>query len=96
MIKTPLALRLPDGDRIGYSINISESGVWASFDRGLDLWVEGTLSATFGERDVNFGVRVVRSDGHEAGLIFHGLSDEDRVLIKTFIDQSKGELCPDG
>jgi len=36
-------------------------------------------------------VRVVRIDGLEAGLIFQGLSDKDRKLIKEFIEQSKGD-----
>lgn len=69
--------------------------MWAAFDQKLDLWVSGTLSATFGEWRVEFGARVQRIDGLEAGLVFQGLSDKDRAVIKAFIDQSKGYLNPE-
>jgi hypothetical protein len=91
-IKTPLTLHLPGGDRKGHSIDLSESGVWAAFDRGLDLWLEGRLSATLGEWNVDFGVRVARIDGLEAGLVFQGLTDKDRAIIKHFIQHSNGDL----
>jgi len=89
MIETPLVLHLPDGDRKGHSIDISESGLWAAFDQQLDIWLKGTLSAVFGEWQVDLGVRVVRIDGLEAGLVFQGLTDKDRAIIKKFIGQSK-------
>jgi hypothetical protein len=69
--------------------------VWAAFDQKLDLWLTGTLSAIFGEWRVEFGVRVQRIDGLEVGLVFQGLSDKDRAIIKGFIEQSKGDLNPE-
>jgi hypothetical protein len=93
-IKTPLVLHLPDGDWKGHSIDISESGVWAVFDQLLDVWIKGKLSAIFGEWQIDLDVRVVRTDGFEAGLVFQGLSDKDRAIIKAFIGKSKGDLSP--
>jgi hypothetical protein len=90
-IKTPLVLHLPDGDRKGHSINMSESGVWAAFDQQLDVWLKGKLSAIFGKRQVDVDVRVARIDGFEAGLSFQGLSDKDRAIIKEFIEESRGD-----
>jgi hypothetical protein len=46
----------------------------------------------FGEWRVDFGVRVARINGLEAGLTFQGLSDKDRAVIREFIEQSKAEL----
>jgi hypothetical protein len=45
-----------------------------------------------GEWNVDFGVRVARIDGLEAGLAFQGLTDKDRAIIKHFIQHSKGDL----
>jgi hypothetical protein len=86
---------LPDGHWNGQSINISESGVWAAFDQELDIWLDGTLSAVFGQWHVDLRVRVVRTDGLMAGLMFQDLSDRDRAVIKQLIGQSTGDTYPE-
>jgi hypothetical protein len=58
------------------------------------VWVKGKLSAVLGEWQVDLDVRVVRTDGLEAGLVFQGLSDKDRAIINKFIRQAKGGLSP--
>jgi hypothetical protein len=91
-IEIPVVLHLPDSSVKGHSINISESGIFAAFHREIEPWVKGRLSAQFGDWHVDFAVRVARIQGQMAGLAFLNLSDEDRAIIRKFLEQSNGAI----
>jgi PilZ domain-containing protein len=66
-IETPIVFHLPEGSVKGQSINISESGMFAAFDREIEPWLTGRLSAQFWDWHIDFSVRVARIQEHKAG-----------------------------
>jgi hypothetical protein len=91
-IETPVVFHLPEGNVKGHSINISESGSFAAFEREIVPWLTGRLSAQFGDWHIDFSLRVARIEEHKAGLVFQGLSDKDHAILRRFLDHSNGEV----
>jgi hypothetical protein len=91
-IEIPIVFCLPEGRVRGRSINISESGIFAAFEREIELWLTGRLTAQFGDSRIDFSVRVLRIQGRRAGLAFQNLSGKDRAIIRRFLDQSNGYI----
>jgi hypothetical protein len=96
---TRISLRIPvifdfaRGRARGQSVNVSESGVLAAFDRHLDIWITGRLSILVGESDVSIEARVARVNGREAALAFRGMSDKNRAAIQKLIkDTPEGSV----
>lgn len=91
-IAIPVVFHAPEGSVRGRSIDISESGIFAAFERELELWLTGRLTGKFGDRDIDFGVRVARIEGRKAGLVFQNLSDKDVAVIRRLIRRSTGDV----
>lgn len=85
VLKTPVVLEFPDDTVKGHSINVSESGMAATFAQRMDLWAKGSLSVAVGDSDISLNVRVARADGREAGLNFQIASEADRLAVQKLI-----------
>jgi hypothetical protein len=85
VLNTPVYFRFVDGWAIGYSVNISESGMLAVFERNLDVWLTGQLWFVVGELHVSVEARICRVDGPMASFFFPNLSDNDLTLIQKLI-----------
>jgi PilZ domain-containing protein len=85
-LRTPVVLHLPEGIVKGYSVNVSESGMLAKFDRPVDIWAEGRLSADVGEWNLSINFRVARIEGRDTGLCFHIANEGDRKTIQKLIE----------
>jgi hypothetical protein len=85
-IKVPLVLYLRDRIASGHSINVSESGMLATFNRRLDPWAAGHLCAVAGELHLAIDVHVVRVEGRAAAMAFEVGSEGDRATIRRLIE----------
>jgi hypothetical protein len=87
-LKVPVVLYLGDRIASGHSINVSESGMLAMFDRPVEAWLTGQLSSVAGEWHLSIDVRVVRAEGRTAALVFKIVSEGDRATIQKLIDHA--------
>jgi hypothetical protein len=85
----PVALYLFDGIASGRIINVSETGILATFHRPLDLWATGRLCAEARGTYLNIEVRVARVEGGRTGLTFRILNESDRATLREFIELAK-------
>jgi hypothetical protein len=90
--QTPVVFRFTDGMAKGHSENISESGMLAVFDRTLNVWLAGQLSAALGEWRINIEARVVRVDGRTAALTFVNISARNRTILRKVIEDASAGL----
>jgi hypothetical protein len=86
-----VVFRFAEGAARGRSIDISESGLLATFDRDLDVWLNGWLAITDGEQVVRLQVRVARVNGRAAALSFHRMSAKDLAIIRSMIGECEKE-----
>jgi hypothetical protein len=91
--RTPVGFQFEEREIKGYSVNISESGMLAVFDRQLDVLTTGRLSAAIGECHITTVARVVRIKGCEAALAFQRMNEDARALIQRFIEYEQPGGC---
>jgi hypothetical protein len=91
-LKVPVVFRFAEGITKGRSVDISESGLLATFDRRLDIWIIGQLSILVGESNVVVEARVARVNWHDAALAFRSMSGNDRKTIQNLIKRSNEEV----
>jgi hypothetical protein len=87
-LKTAVVFDCAEGKVKGRTVNISESGMLAVFDRPLDIWLPGRIMGVVGGWYVDVRVRVVRVDGRTAALAFEGLTESSRAAIQKLVEQS--------
>lgn len=88
----PLCFVTDDGvENDGHCLNISESGMMASFGVELDLWTVGTLRLSFAHQSLALQARVARCDGHDAGLAFLFSSDEQHGAILALVSAASAQ-----
>jgi hypothetical protein len=84
-----------EGRRInGQCLNLSESGLLATFEQPLELWTRGQLTWSTAAYYLSLEAHVSRVQGNEAGLAFLIESENDRLtisLLTDFASQSKQE-----
>ncbi len=85
-LTTPVVFHFAAERVNGYSVDLSESGILANFDRGLDIWLEGKLSVLIGERLIDVEARVVRVEGRMAALAFQDISNEARRMLQLLLE----------
>lgn len=75
-----------DGEHLrGSCLNISLSGLSASFSRPPEVWVTGTLAIETGSSTVSLQVRVARVLDREAGFAFLIQTDADRQAVTSLV-----------
>jgi hypothetical protein len=94
-VKTLAFFRFDQSTVKGHSINISESGILVAFAERLDVWITGKLTVILGESRIDVSARILRADGHQVGFAFLNPTVQDRMAIRTFVDQSNGEPVPE-
>lgn len=90
-LKVPVVLYLRDHMASGQSINVSESGMLARFDRTLDIWLKGHLCAVAGEWHLSIDVHIARVDGRVTALAFEIKGEGDRTTIQKLIELAEHE-----
>jgi hypothetical protein len=85
-LKVPLVLYLRDRIASGHSVNVSESGMLATFDRRLEAWLTGHLCVVAGEWHLAIDVRIVRVEGRVAAMAFEIANEGDRATIRKLIE----------
>lgn len=91
-LKTPVLFHFAGGKVRGESVNISESGMLAEFDRGQEVWLTGRILAQIGEWRLSIDVKVVRVDGRRTAFAFREISDIDRARIRKLVEDSNEGL----
>lgn len=81
----PIRFFSQDGLAIGRCVDVSESGMLGDFDRPLDVWTTGEVTASVGDESVSIKARVARVDGHQAGLSFQSENAADHLAIQRLI-----------
>jgi len=84
-LNLPIRFHCSDGMITGHCVNISASGMLAVFDRKVDIWQEGEVSAFSGERHLIIEARVARIDGRDIGLHFKIVSEDDQNTIRRLL-----------
>jgi hypothetical protein len=84
----PVILYLHDRIASGHTVNVSDSGMLATFDRRLDPWATGRLCVVTEKSHLSIQVRIVRVDGSLAGMSF--VSDSDHADIQQLIEHANG------
>jgi hypothetical protein len=92
-LNVPVMLYLPDDIASGRTINISETGILATFDRSLDPWATGRLCAEVRRSYLSIEVRVVRVEGRQTGMTFHIVTEGDHAAIRELIEFAQMELA---
>lgn len=87
-LKTPVLFSFAGGKVRGNSVNISELGMLAEFDRGQEIWLTGRILAQIGEWRLSIGVCVVRVDGRKTAFSFREISDVDRSRIRELVENA--------
>ena len=90
-LKVPVVLYLRDRLASGYSINVSESGMLATFNRTVDPLLKGHLSAVAGEWHLSIDVHIVRVEGRVTAMAFEIEGEADRATIQKLIDHAEHE-----
>lgn len=86
-LNLPIRFFSEDGLITGQCLNVSESGLFAQFDRRVTVWMSGELTTSIGERHLNIKVRVARvMNGREAGLTFLIDGEDDRLTVRSLLD----------
>lgn len=84
-LNLPIRLFSQDGLAIGRCVDVSESGLLGDFDRPLNIWITGEVTAFVGDESVSIKARVARVDGHQAGLSFQIDSPASRLEVLRLI-----------
>ncbi len=75
-----------DGETVrGHCLNISESGLLASFPVPPELWTQGELRLHFGESAYELKARVARLHDNQAGMSFTFRGEADRTAVRTML-----------
>ena len=88
-----LPVRFLADDRIlaGLSVNVSETGMLARFDRPAEVWAEGLLSTMVEGNFIGLEARVARAQGTDAGLTFHLRDEKDRQAVRMLLDYAMAQ-----
>jgi hypothetical protein len=92
-LKVPVVLYLRDHMASGQSINVSESGMLARFDRALEIWLKGHLCVVAGEWHLSIDVHIARVDGWVTALTFEIKGEGDRATIRKLIELAEHDLA---
>ena len=87
-LKTPVIFYFAGGKVRGNSVNISESGMLAEFDRVPEVWLTGRILAQIGEWRLSTNVSVIRVDGRMTAFAFREMSDMDRTRIHKVVEDA--------
>ncbi len=85
LLDIPVSLIEDGSERIGQCINVSESGVLATFDQPPELWTDGQLAFQAGEHYLSIKARVARVHGRQAAFAFLIHNENDRATIKILV-----------
>ncbi len=87
-VRIPVFFRSAESNVPGHSINLSKSGILASFARPLDIWITGQLSILIPGHSIYVETRVARVEGCTAAMSFRNMSARDLQIIETFVEQT--------
>jgi hypothetical protein len=90
-LELPIAFTYSEGKIRGKSLNISESGILATFDRQLDVWLTGQLSILLPEHPIFVETRIARVDGKIVAMSFRNMRPRDRLIIQTLLKAASDE-----
>jgi hypothetical protein len=80
----------------GHSVNLSESGLLASFSSAPELWVDGKIEMEAGNHYLDIHARVARLEGNGVGLAFCLNTDSDRAAVAVLILVISPDTSTDG
>lgn len=89
-LNLPIRLFSQDGLTIGRCVDVSESGLLGDFDRPLNIWTTGEVTAFVGDESVSIKARVARVDGNQAGLSFQVDNAVGRSAVLRLIQFALG------
>lgn len=75
----------PDGLAMGYTVDISASGMLVDFEHPLDVWLVGELTMYAHSHPVKLMARVIRTEGRRTALTFRIRGDHDREAIEELM-----------
>lgn len=95
-LAVPLSFVADNVKQQGCCINVSESGLLATFARPIDIWTEGEISLLIGGYYVDIGARVARTQLPEIGFAFLIHTENDRLAIRIMLDFARTGVmdCP--
>lgn len=90
----PLEFTLGKYTVAGHCLNLSESGLLATFTHPPDLWTTGDLVLHFGESSCHLEARVARVNGFEAGFAFFYKTEAEHVAVRSMVEfaQQRSQL----
>ncbi len=84
-LSLPLTFSAEGASEAGHCLNISASGLLASFAHPPELWTSGDLSLEAAGIHLAVPARVARVDGFEAGLAFAFGNDRQHEAVHQLI-----------
>ncbi|MES2392110.1 MAG: PilZ domain-containing protein [Acidobacteriota bacterium] len=84
----PVVFACAEGRVKGRSIDISESGILATFERPLDIWITGHLSILVPEHPIFLDARIARVESHTAAMSFRTMTARDSFIIHSLINKA--------
>ena len=95
LLDVPISLIEDGSERIGQGINVSESGLLATFDQPPELWTDGQLLLQAGEHHLSIKARVARVQGRQAGFAFLINNDNDRATVSILVNSVLDRPVPE-
>lgn len=77
----------------GHCLNLSESGLLATFVRPLDLWTKGLLTLQVADCTCTVPAGVARVEDRQGGLAFHYRSEEERDFVRRALALAAQNHC---
>ena len=72
----------------GQSVNVSESGLLATFDQLPEVWTDGQLFLEAGEHYLDISARVARVQGNDVAFTFSIATVSDRTAISVLLNSA--------
>lgn len=85
-LDVPISFAGESGTQEGQCLDVSDSGLLATFDNLPDLWTVGLLVLEAGEHYLSINARVARIEARSVGFAFLIDCDNDRATISILIN----------
>ena len=87
-LRIPVVFTSSDGKVRGTSVDISESGLLATFDQPLEVWISGQLSILVPEHPIFIETRIARVEGNTVAMSFRGMGARDLLIIQSLLKKA--------
>ena len=95
LLDVPVSLIEDGTERVGQCVNVSESGLLATFDQPPELWTDAQLTLQAGEHHLSIKARVARVQDRQAAFAFAIHNENDRATVSILVNSVSDRPVPE-